>query len=105
MDWDFPGLRSAVFVDGRINDSSHVDRGWRVELALPWQGMKVLAGDRPLPPRDGDTWRMDFSRFEKLSYCGVKADPHPGWAFNRHGIYDSHIPECFSFVHFSSEPV
>jgi hypothetical protein len=44
---------------------------------------------------------MDFSRFELLEHCGTKAEPHPGWALNRHGVYDSHIPECFSFVHFS----
>lgn len=105
MDWDFPGLRSAVFVDGKINDPGHVDKGWRVELAFPWEGMKTLSGGRSLPPKDGDCWRMDFSRFEKLGYCGVKAEPHPGWAFNEHGIYDSHIPECFTFVHFSGDPV
>jgi len=22
---------------------------------------------------------------------------------NKHGVYDSHIPECFSFVHFSEK--
>jgi hypothetical protein len=44
---------------------------------------------------------MDFSRFELLEFCGTKAEPHPGWALNRHGVYNSHIPECFSFVHFS----
>jgi hypothetical protein len=25
------------------------------------------------------------------------------WAFNKHGVYDSHIPECFTFVHFSTK--
>lgn len=100
LDWDFPGMRSAVYVDGRINEPEHVDRGWRVELALPWAGMRHLAGSRPLPPRPGDCWRMDFSRFQKLEYCGVIAQPHPGWAVNRHGVYDSHIPECFTHVHF-----
>jgi hypothetical protein len=103
MDWDFPGLRSAVQVAGTINDASNVDRGWTAEIAFPWRGMGVLAGDRPVPPRPGDVWRMDFSRFELLEFCGGKADPHPGWALNRHGVYDSHIPECFSFVHFSGE--
>lgn len=103
MNWDFPGLRSAVFVDGRLNDPDHIDNGWRVELAFPWKGMTALAGNRSLPPRDGDIWRMDFSRFEKFEYCGVKARPHPGWALNRHGVYDSHIPECFSYIHFSTE--
>ena len=34
--WDFPGLQSAVFLDGTINDDRDRDRGWTVELALPW---------------------------------------------------------------------
>jgi hypothetical protein len=103
MDWDFPGLKTAVFVDGTLNDDRDVDKGWTVELALPWQGMSVLAQGRALPPQDGDVWRMDFSRFEALHYCGVRAHPDPGWALNRHGLYDSHVPECFSFIHFSEK--
>ena len=105
MDWDFPGSKSAVQIDGTLNDSTDVDRGWTVELAFPWTGMKSLAGSRPLPPQDGDTWRMDFSRFEALTYNGVKADPSPGWSFNKHSVYDSHIPECFTYVHFSDDVV
>jgi len=101
MDWDFPGLRAAVRVDGTLNEPADVDKGWTAEIAFPWRGMKQLAGSRPVPPRAGDTWRMDFSRFELLEFCGTEAEPHPGWALNRHGVYDSHIPECFSFVHFS----
>jgi hypothetical protein len=100
MDWDFPGLQTAVRVRGTINDPGDIDEGWTVEAAFPWKGMSLLAGGRPVPPRPGDVWRMDFSRFEKLEYGGAEAEPHPGWALNRHGVYDSHIPECFSFVHF-----
>jgi len=33
--WDFPGLESAVHVDGTVNDNDDRDRGWTVELALP----------------------------------------------------------------------
>ena len=105
MDWDFPGMRAAVRVDGTINDSSDIDRGWTAEVAFPWSGMQALAGERAVPPRDGDVWRMDFSRFERLEFCGVKAEPHPGWALNRHGVYDSHIPECFSFIHFALQTI
>jgi hypothetical protein len=94
-------LKTAVFIDGTLNDDSDVDRGWTVELAFPWRGMSILAQHRSLPPQDGDVWRMDFSRFEALHYCGARAHPDPGWALNRHGFYDSHIPECFSFIHFS----
>ena len=101
MDWDMPGLRTAVQVQGTLNDPADIDDGWTAEIAFPWRGMKQLAGSRPVPPRDGDVWRMDFSRFELLENCGVTVEPHPGWALNKHGVYDSHIPECFSFVHFS----
>lgn len=101
MDWDFKGLKSAVYVDGKINDCRTIDRGWRVELAFPWQGMESLVTGRNIPPKDKDTWRMGFSRFELLKYNGTQAELHPGWSFNKHGIYDSHIPEVFTFVHFS----
>jgi hypothetical protein len=101
MDWDFPGLRTAVQVQGTLNDPADVDEGWTAEIAFPWAGMRTLAGSRPVPPRPGDVWRLDFSRFELLESCGATAEPHPGWALNKHGVYDSHIPECFSFVHFS----
>jgi hypothetical protein len=103
MDWDCPGLRAAVHVDGTLNDDRDIDRGWTVELAIPWRGLEPLAQGRPLPPKDGDVWRMDFSRFEALRCCGARVQPDPGWALNRHGVYDSHIPECFSFVHFADE--
>ncbi len=105
MDWDFPGLQTAVHVDGTLNDDSDVDRGWTVELAFPWEGMRTLAQGRAVPPKDGDIWRMDFCRFEALHVNGRLIDPSIGWSFNKHGIYDSHIPECFTHVHFSAEAV
>lgn len=103
MDWDLRDLKAAVRVEGTLNDPADIDKGWTAEIAFPWKGLAFLAGNRPVPPQDSDIWRMDFSRFERLEYCGVTAEPHPGWALNRHGVYDSHIPECFSFVHFSEK--
>ncbi|MFO7169343.1 MAG: carbohydrate-binding family 9-like protein [Chloroflexota bacterium] len=104
--WDFPGLRYAVFVDGTINDDSDRDRGWRAEIALPWEGMRWLAqGDgRALPPRDGDVWRMDFSRFNQYKEAPPAQDSG-GWAWSPHGVWDSHIPELFTYIHFSTKPV
>jgi len=104
--WDFPGLQSAVGLDGTINDSGDRDRGWTVELALPWAGMAVLAmGDnRSLPPQDHDVWRMDFSRFNQYKEA-PPADDSGGWAWSPHGVWDSHVPECFTYIHFSLEDV
>ena len=105
MDWDFPGLKSAVHIDGTLNDPSQTDKGWNVIVAFPWKGMKLLNPHMTFPPKTGDTMRFDFSRFEKLDYNNVVAEQSPGWSFNKHGVYDSHIPECFTFVHFSEEIV
>jgi hypothetical protein len=104
--WDLPGLKAAVQVDGTLNDNSDRDRGWTVEIAVPWDGLRTLAqGDgRALPPRDGDTWRMDFSRFNTYREAPPANDPG-GWAWSAHGVWDSHIPELFPYIHFSTAKV
>jgi hypothetical protein len=103
-DWKFPGRKTAVYIDGSLNNDKDKDKGWAVELAFPWKGMKLLArGDgRALPPKDGDVWRIDFSRFNQ--YKGSTNDSS-GWFWSKHGIWDSHIPECFPYVHFSTNDV
>jgi hypothetical protein len=105
LDWDYPGLRTSVWVDGIVNRCNHTDRGWTAELALPWTGLVDLADGRALPPKHGDVWRIDCSRFEKIGRKGEVLDPCDGWTWNRHGHYDSHIPEVFPYVTFSEQPV
>lgn len=105
LDWDFAGLKTAVHVDGVLNRRTHADRGWTAEVALPWKGLELLADGRSLPPKDGDVWRIDCSRFEKTGRHGEVLDPSAGWSWNRHGHYDSHIPEVFPYVTFSAETV
>ena len=102
--WDLPGLRTAVHVDGTLNDDTDRDRGWTVELAFPWTGLKHLADDRALPPKEGDVWRMDFSRFNQYKEAPPSRDPG-GWAWSPHGVWDSHVPECFPYIHFSTQSV
>jgi len=105
LKWSFPGLRHAVHVDGKINDNATPDKGWTVEIAFPWKGMKHLAAGRSLPPKDGDTWRIFFGRFELFRRNGAEVDPHPAWVLSPHRVYDTHIPECFPRVVMSSKPV
>ena len=105
LDWDYPGLRTAVHVDGTVNSRTHTDRGWTVELAFPWRGLELLADGRSLPPKNGDVWRIDCSRFEKIGPHREILDPCAGWTWNRHGHYDSHIPELFPYVTFTDRSV
>ncbi|MCA9177752.1 MAG: carbohydrate-binding family 9-like protein [Planctomycetales bacterium] len=101
LDWDFPQLRSAVQIHGTLNQSDDRDRGWTVEVALPWSGMRTLAlGDkRAIPPQAGDVWRMDFSRFNQY-HASPPARDSGGWALSPHHVWDSHIPEAFPKVTF-----
>jgi hypothetical protein len=103
MDYDFPGLKTAVQVQGRINNPSHVDKGWTVELAFPWEGIEKMFARRKFPPAEGETLRASFFRFEALRYHGKTVGESIGWALNEHGVYDSHTPENFSFLHFTEK--
>ena len=105
LDWDCPGLKHAVHVDGTLNKRDDVDRGWSAEIAVPWSSLSLLADGRPAPPKHGDQWRIDCSRFQKIGRNGEVLDPCSGWTWNRHGHYDSHIPELFPIVTFLQVPV
>ncbi|RAK02756.1 cellulose/xylan binding protein with CBM9 domain [Larkinella arboricola] len=104
--WDFrfPGLQSAVHIDGTINNNQDRDRRWTVELAFPWKGMEWIAraDNRALPPRNNDRWRIDFSRFNTYKEA-APSDDHGGWAWNSHRVWDSHVPECFPIITFSNK--
>ncbi|MFT7034126.1 MAG: hypothetical protein ACJA2S_002635 [Cyclobacteriaceae bacterium] len=104
--WDLEGIKTAVSVDGTINNDKDRDRGWTVELALPWSSLAILAkGDnRNVPPTDKDIWRMDFSRFNQYKEAEPAKDAG-GWAWSPHGVWDSHVPECFTYINFSEKDV
>ncbi len=105
LNWDFPAMRAATHIDGALNDELAPDKGWAAEVAFPWKGMKHLAAGRSLPPKDGDTWRIFFGRFDLFRRNGEEVNPHPAWVLSPHRVYDTHMPECFPRVLMSTTPV
>ena len=103
LNWDFPGMKSAVHVDGPINDPEHPAKGWYAEIAFPWSGMKDLAGGRPIPPKDGNVWRIFLGRYNNLSINGGHTSV--GWAWDRVGTDDNHRPETFTEFRMSTQYV
>jgi hypothetical protein len=107
--WEIPGLKSAVSLDGTLNNSTDTDRGWTVELAFPW---KVLAeqANRPSPPKNGDQWRVNFSRVEWStvpqgnSYRAVQGQPDKNWVWSPQHVVDMHRPERWGYVQFAEQP-
>lgn len=106
-DWEIPGLKTAVHVDGTLNDPDDIDRGWSVEFAIPWDVLGEYA-HKPAPPEDGDQWRVNFSRVEwrheliDNSYRKVKGWREDNWVWSPQGIIAMHCPEKWGYVQFST---
>jgi hypothetical protein len=98
--FDMEGLQTAVKIDGSLNDNSDIDKGWSLEIAIPWSSLFLLANGRNLPPKNTDVWSMFLGRFQKLKVNGKEIQPHPATALNSHDVYDTHLPEKWSKVEF-----
>lgn len=101
LNYDMPGLETAVQIDGTLNDNSDIDKGWTLEIAIPWASLTLLANGRSLPPQPGDSWRMFLGRFQTLTVSGNEVQPHPAMVMTPHGVYDTHQPEKWSEVVFN----
>lgn len=102
LNFDMPGLETAVRVDGTLNDNSDIDNGWSSEIAIPWSSLTLLANGRSVPPQPGDEWRMLLGRFQKVMVSGTEVQPHPAMVMSPHGIYDTHQPEKWSRIVFEN---
>jgi hypothetical protein len=60
--WDSK-MKSAVQVQGTLDDPSDTDKGWTVEMRIPFA---TLAEVPHVPPRPGDRWRFNLYRLEHL---------------------------------------
>ena len=103
LDYDMPGLQVKTHVDGWLNNDSRKSLGWTAEIAIPWESMKHLANGRSLPPQDGDIWRMFFGRFQNLLTADRKTQA--AWCLTPHGKYDTHMPEQFTPLQFSTKTI
>ena len=101
-DFDLPGLATAVRVDGTLGDDTDVDRGWSLQIRVPWASLALLAEGRSLPPQPGDEWRMFLGRFQRLVLGGHEVVPHPATALTGHGVYDTHQPGRWSRIRFDA---
>jgi hypothetical protein len=106
-EWEIPGLKTAVHVAGTINNAGDYDTGWSVEFAIPW---KVLAefAHRPAPPREGDQWRVNFSRVEWRhqivdgQYRKVPNTREDNWVWSPQGVIDMHRPGRWGYIQFTT---
>ena len=84
--------RHAVHVDGTLNDSRDVDRGWTVELAIPFASLTGM--DKPRPQR-GDRWKFNLYRLRQ-----GPGQPGEGQAFSPPMRPDFHALDRFATMRF-----
>ena len=114
--WDIQGLKTAVHIDGTLNQTEDTDYGWSVEIALPWDVLNQCA-HKDCPPVNGDQWRINFSRVEwqievvESEYRKLidpntgKPLPEDNWVWSPQGLINMHYPEMWGFVQFTNNPV
>ena len=124
--WDARGLLTATRVEGTLDlverwgpvQETDVDRGYVVELALPWESLRstTIPGlgsiQRDVAPRPGDCWRLGLHRVEwrRPVVDGTEApevqrrDParhrlHKAWSPTHLG--QPHLPARFGVIAFA----
>lgn len=111
-DWNIDGLKSAVKVNGTLNNPSDVDKGWTLEIAIPWSVYKTSYFDN-IVPKD-KFWKVNFSRvnwqhdivngkYERKKDKEGKFLPEYNWVWSPMGVINMHEPEKWAYVYFSSK--
>jgi len=112
--WDISGLRTAVHIDGELNNPEAVNRKWSVEVAMPWSSLRECAAHGQ-PPGVGDFWRVNFSRVQWRvevqdgKYSKVinpetqRPYPEDNWVWSPMGLINMHYPELWGYVVFADE--
>jgi hypothetical protein len=110
--WDINGLKSAVDINGTLNDPNDLDDYWTVEIAIPLKEIEKLnTSEKDKKVISGDVWRINFSRvnwdFEINNgvYSRKKENgkylPEYNWVWSPQGIINMHVPENWGYLVFS----
>jgi hypothetical protein len=84
--------KHAVHVDGTLNDPRDVDRGWTVELAIPFAFLTGMPKPRP---QRGDRWKFNLYRLRQ-----GPGQPGEGQAYSPPMRGDFHALDRFATLRF-----
>lgn len=110
--WEFAGMKSAVYVDGTINNPNDIDKSWSVEVFIPWSSIyQVMRHDKN--PKEGEQMRINFSRVEwttevqngkyvKVPIKGENKIREYNWVWAPTGVINIHLPEYWGYVQFTN---
>ena len=116
INWDIKALKSAISIEGTLNDSKDKDKRWTIEMAIPLASLshKDVAA---IFPKDKSMWRINFSRvnwqheivegkyIRRRNAETQKLIPEYNWVWSPQGLINMHVPEKWGYLYFSSEKI
>jgi hypothetical protein len=86
---NFEGVKIASYLRGTMNVRGDTDKGWVIELAIPWRNFTELTSK--LPPAPGAAWTANLNRWD-----GVEPDRRLSqWSDSGRPEPSPHNPERF----------
>lgn len=91
-DWDCEGIKTAVVLDGTIDDRADKDKGYTVEMAVPFAGLGAST------PKSNERWRINLYRIDLLP----KPEEFQAWSPTLQIPAAFHVPEQFGTIFFEA---
>jgi hypothetical protein len=98
VEWKCPGLLSATWINGSVNAPQDVDRGWSLELAIPWTSLAPLTKGA-CPPASGDIWGAHLGRVFRDRVGGG----NEYWVWPFLAIKNCHLPDRYGQLVFTND--
>lgn len=111
--WDLPKMKTALHIEGTVNDPSDIDEYWSVEMAIPLKPFIAFRLRSKKAPQDGELWRLNFSRVQwqhdiidgkyRRKEVNGKRLAEKNWVWSKQGVINMHEPEKWGYLQFSEQ--
>lgn len=111
--WEFAGMKSAIHVEGSLNNPNDTDQYWSLEVFIPWNSIyQVMRKEGK--PEEGQQMRVNFSRVQwtteiqdgryvKIPMPGEDKIREHNWVWAPTGLINIHLPEYWGYVQFTNQ--
>lgn len=96
--FDVKNIEIKTTIDGTLNNSNDVDKGYIVECKIPFSSLTNISNGNFTKPSNNTSWKMNLFR---IDYNGKNSSlEYQSWTpHNSHGF---HQPSKFGVIHFMS---
>ncbi len=112
--WNLSELKSAIHIEGSLNDHTDVDSFWTIEMAIPMNALIELKNKPRKIPKEGEEWRINFSRvewdheivngtYQRKKKENGKLEREYNWVWSNQNVINMHEPEKWGALQFTNK--